>query len=243
LITEKGRLNGNFNVLKELLDKGMVTGELVKSFSIGELIDQEKFRSLLFYLGLITIKENIFGNTYEFIIPNLTINLLQWDFIRKAVMENYDLKINIDFLKQQFNNMAFEGKWKRLFEYILDRFYEASSIRDFVFHEEGIKMFLLAYLNVSPLYIVHSEPEMNKGFADIFLQKDYIITDKTKYEYIVELKYVKKEELKKTSLSEIREQAINQLERYAKSKKIREKLIKIIIISTNDKLLLLEEIK
>jgi len=97
LITEKGRLNGNFNVLKELLDKGMVTGELVKSFSIGELIDQEKFRSLLFYLGLITIKENIFGNTYEFIIPNLTINLLQWDFIRKAVMENYDLKINIDF--------------------------------------------------------------------------------------------------------------------------------------------------
>jgi ribosomal protein S8 len=84
---------------------------------------------------------------------------------------------------------------------------------------------------------------MNKGFADIFLQKDYIITDKTKYEYIVELKYVKKEELKKTKLSEIREQAINQLERYAKSKKIREKLIKIIIISTNDKLLLLEEIK
>jgi ribosomal protein S8 len=83
----------------------------------------------------------------------------------------------------------------------------------------------------------------NKGFADIFLQKDYIITDKTKYEYIVELKYVKKEELKKTSLSEIREQAINQLEKYAKSKKIREKLIKIIIISTNDKLLLLEGIK
>jgi ribosomal protein S8 len=243
LITEKGRLNGNFNVLKELLDKGMVTGELVKSFSIGELIDTKKFKSLLFYLGLITIKENIFGNNFIFNIPNHTIKILQWDYIRKALSESFELKIDIDFLETEFVNMAFEGKWKRLFEYILDRFYEASSIRDFVFHEEGIKMFLLAYLNVSPLYIVHSEPEMNKGFADIFLQKDYIITDKTKYEYIVELKYVKKEELKKTKLSEIREQAINQLERYAKSKKIREKLIKIIIISTNDKLLLLEEIK
>ena len=242
LITERGKLNGNFEILKTLLDKGEISGELVESFSIGGLIDQERFKSLLFYLGLITIKNNIFGNEFTFIIPNKTINILQWDYIRKAISENFPLKINIDFLKREFINMAFKGEWKKLLTYILDKFYEASSIRDFVFHEEGIKMFLLAYLNVSPLYIVQSEAEMEKGYADIFLQKDYIVTEKTKYEYIIELKYIKKQEVKKIDLNKVKEEAKSQLERYAKSKKIREKLIKLIIISTNDKLLLLEKI-
>ena len=242
LITEKGKLNGNFEILKTLLDKGEISGELVKSFSIGELIDEEKFRSILFYLGLVTIKENIFGNEYIYIIPNKTINILQWDYIRKAISENFPLKIDTDFLKREFINMAFRGEWKKLLTYILEKFYEASSIRDFVFHEEGIKMFLLAYLNVSPLYIVQSESEMEKGYADIFLQKDYIVTDKTKYEYIIELKYIKKQEIKKIDLKKVKEEAKKQLENYAKSKKIREKLIKIIIITTSDKLLSLEKV-
>ena len=242
LITEKGKLNGNFEILKTLLDKGEVSGELVKSFSIGELIDEKKFRSLLFYLGLVTIKENIFGNEYIYIIPNKTINILQWDYIRKAISENFPLKIDTDFLKREFINMAFRGEWKNLLTYILEKFYEASSIRDFVFHEEGIKMFLLAYLNVSPLYIVQSESEMEKGYADIFLQKDYIVTDKTEYEYIIELKYIKKQEVKKIDLNKVKEESKKQLENYAKSKKIREKLIKIIIITTSDKLLLIKQI-
>ena len=242
LITEKGKLNGNFNVLKELLDKGITSGELIKSFSIGELIHTKKFKSLLFYFGLITIKENTFANDFTYIIPNKTIKSLHWEYIREAIDETYKLNIDIDFLEREFINLAFKGEWKKLFTYILDRFYEAASIRDFVFHEEGIKMFLLAYLNITPLYIVHSEPEMNKGYADIFLQKDYIITDKTKYECIIELKYVKKSEVEKTNITKLKEETISQLERYAKSKKIREKLIKIIIISTSDELLLMEKV-
>ena len=243
LLTEKDKLNGNFNILKNILDKGEISGELVKSFSISELINQEKFQSLLFYLGLITIKENIYATKYNFIIPNRIIKRLQWNFIQQALKENYDLNVNIPFLKDEFDNLAFNGEWQKLFAYILDKFYEAVSIRDFVFHEEGIKMFLLAYLNVTPLYIVQSEPEMHGGYADIFLQKDFIVTEKTKYEYIVELKYLKKSEAKQADIQKLEQEATAQLEKYAKSKKIKEKLIKIIIITTAEKLLLMKEVK
>jgi len=243
LLTEKNKLNGNFNVLKDILNKGEISGELVRSFSIGELIDTKKFRSLLYYLGLITIKENTFGNDYTYIVPNKIIKILQWSYIRQSLIENYPLKINVDFLEQEYKNLAFKGDWQRLFSYILDNFYDAVSIRDFVFHEEGIKMFLLAYLNVTPLYIVQSEPEMHGGYADIFLQKDFITTDKTKYEYIVELKYLKKNEAKQADIQKLEIEATSQLEKYAKSKKIKEKLIKIIIITTAEKLLLIKEVK
>lgn len=237
LITEGDKLNGNFNIFKEILGKGEESGELVKSFSLADLINREKFRSLLYYLGLLTIKKYDYGNNFIFVIPNRIIKRLQWEYLRESVLDVYNLKIEVDLLKKEFRNLAFYGKWEKLFGYIIDNFYEATSIRDFTFHEEGIKLFMLAYLNVTPLYIVHSEPEMAGGFADIFLQKDFVTTDRTKYEAIIELKYVTKDELKKKDIDQIEKEAISQLNKYASSKKIREKLIKIVIIAGSDKLI------
>jgi hypothetical protein len=52
-------------------------------------------------------------------------------------------------------------------------------------------------LKISPFYFIDSEPEMNKGYADLFFRKDYSVTDLTNYEYLVELKYIKSEALPK----------------------------------------------
>ena len=106
-------------------------------------------------------------------------------------------------------------------------------------------MFLLAYLNVTPLYFVESEPEMNKGYADIFLRKNYFTTDLTKFEYLIELKYIKSDkafEKDNTKLKAAKKDALNQLEQYSKTRKITCELKKIIIICSSKKLLLLEEV-
>ena len=102
---------------------------------------------------------------------------------------------------------------------------------------------MLAYLNVSPLYFVESEPEMNKGYADIFLRKNTFTTDKTQHEYIVELKYLTQEDLKReNSIDMHRKEAIGQLEKYAVSKTITCTLHKIILICSAQEVLLLEEV-
>ncbi|MBF0398248.1 MAG: AAA family ATPase, partial [Desulfobacterales bacterium] len=190
LILLNNQLNGNFDILREVLETGKTEGELIKSFAIGEEIDITRFRSLLFYLGLLTINETFPDNVYKFVIPNRVINLMMWGYIIKALKEIFQFKLNTDNLSKLFRNLAFKGEWGDFFSYLFDKFYEASSIRDFIYREEGVKGFLLAYLNMTSLFKVYSEPEFNKGFADIYLEPDTRFPE-IKTGFLIELKYVK----------------------------------------------------
>ena len=245
LILQDKKLNGNFSILNELAEKQEIETELIQSFSLEEIINKDKFKSFLYYLGLLTIKKYIFGSNYILNIPNEVIKTMHFEYLRGGLRDGYGLDIDVDFLSNEFDRLAFEGKWLKLFLYILEKFYEAASIRDFIYKEEGIKMFMLAYLNVTPLYFVESEPEMNKGYADIFLRKNYFTTDLTKFEYLIELKYIKSDkafEKDNTKLKAAKKDALNQLEQYSKTRKITCELKKIIIICSSKKLLLLEEV-
>jgi hypothetical protein len=213
LILEEKKLNGNFSILKDLVQTKETTGRLVRSFALNEIIDTEKFRTLLFYLGFTTLKEISPAGRYTFTIPNKLINNLLWEYIQKSIDEVYKLKIDTNFLEQSFTDMALKGTWKPALQYILDKFYEAVSVRDFTFHEEGLKTFLLAWLNLTNLYDVISEKEKNKGYADICLEPDRRFTEYVKYDYIIELKYIKAEEIETEVLESFRKRFAN-LESY-----------------------------
>ncbi len=243
LILEEKKLNGNFSILKDLVQTKETTGRLVRSFAVNELINAEKFRSLLFYLGFTTLKEISPAGRYTFTIPNKLINTLLWEYIQKSLDEVYKLRIDKDFLEQIFTDMALDGTWKPAIQYIIDKFYEAVSIRDFTFHEEGLKTFLLAWLNLTNLYDVISEKEKNKGYADICLETDRRFTAYVKYDYIIELKYIKAEEIEtpakeKVALSLAVKTATAQLMQYAANNKL--KTTKIIIVASAKKLLFMD---
>ncbi len=243
LIIQGEKLNGNFNILKEIVETNQTISILVRSFAQNELIDEEKFVSLLFYLGLITIKDISPTNDYTFTIPNKLIRRLLWEYVQKAMVDALALKISNNFLKQSFEKMARTGEWKPVFQYIIDKFYEAVSIRDFTFHEEGLKTFLLAWLNLTNLYDVVSEKEKNKGYADICLEPDRRFTEYVKYDYIIELKYVRAEEIETQVKEDVTvklavKTASSQLHQYAANNKYQ--TIKIIIVASAKKLLLLD---
>ncbi len=243
LIAAEKKLNGNFNILKEIAQTNQTTGTLVRSFALNELIDEEKFKSLLFYLGFISISKIQPDNEYVFTIPNKLIKIIIWEFIQKAFVDVYELKINQDYLKRAFKSMALEGDWKPALQYIIDKFYEAVSIRDFVFHEEGLKTFLLAWLNLTNLFEVCSEKELNQGFADIYLEPEHRFGDYVKHGYVIELKYIKSEFLKskKKAEPEIKhaiESATAQLNQYSPYSNCT--TTKIIIVASAKKLLYME---
>ncbi len=91
---------------------------------------------------------------------------------------------------------------------------------------------MLAYLNLTPLYFIETEFEMNKGYSDLFFRKNFITTEKTRYEYLIELKYIKADKLSKKEVEFQKQEAIKQLEDYQKSRTISEELIKIVIIAS-----------
>jgi hypothetical protein len=243
LIIQDKKLNGNFNILSEIAETHQTVSTLVRSFALDELISDNKFKSLLFYLGFLSIEKIDFAGNITFKIPNKLINTLLWDYIRKATNEFYSLDLKVDFLNNGFSQMALAGIWRPLFQYILDKFYDAVSVRDFTFHEEGLKTFLLAWLNLTNLYDVTSEQEKNKGYADICLEPDRRFIEYVKYDYIIELKYLKAEEIETPAKEEAAtkqaiEKATTQLLQYTADNSF--KTIKIIILTSAKRLLFMD---
>jgi hypothetical protein len=240
LVLQSRKLNGNFNILNEILLKNETKAHLKKDFPISELIEDSAFVSFLYYLGFITIKQTAIDK-FVFEIPNDMCKEILWEYVRKALKDVYAL--DLKKLSGIFSEMTEKGEWRGLLEYIFSEFYQAASNRDFIYREEGVKGFLLAYLNISKAYRIHSEPEMNKGYADIFVEPNLLIfPEMDKTHLLIELKYLKKEEATESMIKKCFEQAKIQLEKYAKDKKAPIDSVKVVAITTNEELLVLEEV-
>ena len=246
LLLEEKKLNGNFSILSDIIENGSIDTQLIHSFALKDILEKSKFKSFLYYLGFLTIKKHYIASRYQLTIPNEVIRTMHFDYIRQALTESFKLNIDIEFLEQEFANTAINGEWQKLFTYLLEEFYAATSLRDFVLKEHSIKMFLLPYLGFSPYFYVKSEPEMNRGYADLFFQSK---TDLTNYEYLIELKYLKSKDLPKDKeklnalVQKTKQAATEQLLRYKQSRNITCKLIQLVIICSSKEVLLIEEVK
>ena len=70
---------------------------------------------------------------------------------------------------------------------------ESMSLRDLITGEKSIQAFLNVYLGLSNLFIIHTEKELNKGYADIVMEPFIAVYEGLKYSYVLELKYIKPE--------------------------------------------------
>jgi hypothetical protein len=82
------------------------------------------------------------------------------------------------------------------------------------FDEKYIKIMLLNGLFQSNLYVPVTEMEVENGYVDIFLHRNPALPD-IKYEWIWEVKYIKKES--ESELKDKRQEALAQLEKYSRA--------------------------
>ena len=91
VILDKGETktaNGNFSRLKQIIEEEEIAANLVKGFPVEKLIHTENFLSLLFYFGLLSIKEKVIKNQESVLkIPNETIRRLFYDYIKEGYEE------------------------------------------------------------------------------------------------------------------------------------------------------------
>jgi hypothetical protein len=227
--SEKGRVtNGNFSRLKQIIETGEIRSDLVKGFPVDKLNDTKNFLSLLFYLGLLTIKE-VVGEEPILKIPNETARRLYYDYIKEAYEETDTFSMDWYVYGRLMHEMAYQGEWKPLFDYIAQQMKDSMSLRDLVSGEKSIQAFLNVYLGISQLYIIHTEKESNKGFVDIFMEPFTARYREMKYAYILELKYLKKKEADKKLASTVKK-AEEQLKKYSLDKKLEKTVEKMILI-------------
>jgi hypothetical protein len=202
----------NYKILQELIEKGSITGAIKDRYDLNKKFTEQDFITLLYSMGFITLKNELFGNTYEFEIPNYVIKNLYFNYFAIEIGERNDLDIT-DYISKILINLALGDKEQ--FENRLSKIIKVLSNKDHQgFSEKHFQVITLAVLSFANFYFIESQPEINNKYPDILLiGRD----EKVPNNYMFELKWLKNRDNYKTKKSE----GIKQIEGYLKLDKIK----------------------
>lgn len=224
--TDYGRLQRlisneqNRHTLEEIIKNEGITADIVSKFSFDRMYDGEYFVSLLFYMGLLTI-DRTEKMRLLLKIPNYVIKTVFWEYVEKRLHNEFQIYPNTEELRKSIEQMAYQGEIAPYVRYIGEKVLKPLSNRDLMhFDEKLIKVLLFTYLMNSRAYKPYSEKESENGYIDIYLERDKSTPD-IKYEWILELKYLKKSE--EGRLEEVKRTGLQQLHKYAASRDFMDK--------------------
>jgi len=185
IIYTNKKLNGNFATLQTLIGGESISiSNLVQDFSALNIEKENNFKSFMFYLGLVTIKDRGFDLNLK--IPNETVKRIDIDFLKDALEIEKVFEIDIAQIERGLKAFALYGDLQ-IYKYLAEIIKNSTGIRDYIYNEQTVKSMYIAYLSLTPYYIIKSELEMNKGFADIFLKP---LNPYVEYIGLVEFKYI-----------------------------------------------------
>ena len=210
----KGKESEHLKYLEELLQTGQLRSRLVHLFEIDWRFDRKDFISLLYYTGILTIA----GSELISLVlkmPNYVIEALYYQYFHQMLLERSQLKIETIDVEEKVTSLALENDMQPLITYTQQILTELSNRDKMKFDERYIKLiFTSIFFNVG-IYTIHHEFEVkksstSKGYVDILLLQRPPF--QTTYQFIFELKYVKKQDADKAAA--IQQAAVEQLQDY-----------------------------
>jgi len=225
--------------IETILEKDEIVTKLVEMFPLEIITNRESFISLMFYMGMLTIKEP-FMAIVKLKVPNLVIREIFWEYMYHKVNRVLGDTIDIASIANVTQTLAETGNPEEFVEYAYDKVMKYVSNRDLIhFEEKHIKILLLSFLSMNQVYIPYSEPEMNKGYADIVLVPDSRYG--VKNSQIWELKYIKEKENPESKIKEAKEQ-IQRYEADEKFLRLSEgtQVFRYILLAYKDRMEILE---
>lgn len=217
------RLDGDRKgIIRTIAETGEITTSLKETFPARDITKPQIFPSLLFYYGMLSIKDTM-GSLIVLGIPNNNVRKQYYGFL----LEEFQAvkHVNLDHLVTLFTYMAFKGEWHQALKTMADAYANVSSVRDGIEAERNLQGFFMAYLNLNSYYYTAPELELNHGFCDFFLLPD-LTHYPTRHSYIIELKLLPRKEkgMRKETYDEmIKKQwndAVDQIKHYAKAPRV-----------------------
>ena len=211
--------------------KGAIT-EITQKFNPAMEFGEKEMLSMLFYLGYLTIEDEVAGYT-KLNIPNKVMKEIYSEYFLKILNDEEKLNIDSKYYTEIGIEVALEGKIEKAVE-LLEKYLKNLSNRDYQrFDEKYVKLIFYCIAMNLKAYTVKSEMEVEREYPDIVL----IPRERNKgyYSIMIEFKYLKKSEEDKIKAKQ--EEAKEQIERYANTEELSniEKLNKYTIVVVNDK--------
>ena len=214
LLTVNRQLNGNFDLLRHIIGEQSIQSNIQLSFPLNQLDQRENFLSLLHYFGLLSIRAVERGMP-RLGIPNQTVKRLMYSYLRDAYRDVEVFSVDVYAFFRLAQEMAYDGAWQPVLDFLRDALAEQTGIRDYMDGEKVVHGFVAAHLSLSQYFLLHSEYELNKGYADLYLEPFVAQYSDMQFGYVLELKYVKRSEsLDESVLADKMADAVVQLRGY-----------------------------
>ena len=187
------KLNGNFDLLRHVAGEGGADADVNLSFPLEELVEPDNFLSLLYYFGLLSIRGAANGRT-RLGIPNQTVRRLMYGYLRDGYRDVGVFSVSHYRFSGLVVDMACRGAWRPVLEYLAEAIGAQTGIRDYLNGEKVVQAFLAAYFSLVDHFLIHSERELGKGYADLHLEPFLARYPEVRYGYVIEVKYLKRGE-------------------------------------------------
>ena len=214
LLTVNRQLNGNFDLLRHIIGEQSIQSNIQLSFPLDRLDQRENFLSLLHYFGLLSIRAVERGMP-RLGIPNQTVKRLMYGYLRDAYDDVGVFSVDVYTFFRLAQAMAYDGAWQPVLDFLRDALAEQTGIRDYMDGEKVVHGFVAAHLSLSQYFLLHSEYELNKGYADLYLEPFVAQYSDMQFGYVLELKYLKRSEaLDESVVADRMQEAVLQLRSY-----------------------------
>ena len=214
LLTVNRQLNGNFDLLRRIIGEQTTDSPIQLSFPLDQLDQRENFLSLLHYFGLLSMRGVVQG-VPRLSIPNQTVKRLMYGYLRAAYEDVGVFSVSAYTFSRLMRQMAYDGTWRPVLDFLRDALAEQTGIRDYLDGEKVLHGFVAAHLSMVDQFLLHSEYELNKGYADLYLEPFVAQYPDLGYGYVLELKYVKRSaSLNASGVADKVQEAVRQLRHY-----------------------------
>ncbi len=186
-----GKEMEHFQLLWQLFDTGELRSSITAEFSFEKSFTLIDFASLLYYMGLLTIKGQDLSESV-LAIPNKVIEKLYYEYFAALVREQLDAPVDPIDVQGAVRQLARHNDPQPLLDLTATTLAQLSN-RDWIqFSESSLKSIFVSYLHASQLYLIHSEPEYDQKYVDLLLLRRQPFP--APYQFAFELKYLKQKD-------------------------------------------------
>jgi hypothetical protein len=202
-------------ILETVLGEGSIRSDLVEQFGVKSLASRAPYVSLLYYLGMLTLKEAPRDSEgYHLEIPNRVIRELQWEHLAHTLQDQAHLPINLDDINTALAAMAVRGDIAPFLELFHAKVLKVFGVKDTrKLDEKTIKLLFMMYVSLGRAFHPLSEKELAQGYCDLFLGASKNVAD-ARYSWLLEFKYLPTS-AKPPQIEAAFTEAQKQVERYA----------------------------
>ena len=230
----------NYGIIKQVIQNKEVGGKLQDFFDIDKGFEEDDIITMLFNIGLLTIKRAGFDTVFE--IPNKIIERIYYKYLKELTLKQASYRINTRKQRAALRELGENGKIGALTSLVEEFLTQIANVNLRKFDEKYVKLIYLMLISVTDQFMVYDEFPAGNGFIDILLEKSPISF--AKYQVLIELKYIKRKETTPAKIEEKFRDGVKAVEDYLQDDRISQlqKLKKFVIVFSGYEAVKVEEL-